>query len=342
MTKLRVAFIGAGSLASRYHYPSVASLPDVELAAVAELNPDRARAAAEKHAIPRTFADYKQMLEEVDPQAVYVIMPPQFLLEPVTHALRQGRHVFIEKPPGVTTFHARYLAALAERHGCLTQVGFQRRHVPAMTALRRRLEERGPLHTASVSFLKSTRHTDQDAGIYGGSIDPLTSDGIHAVDNLRWLCGGEVERVVSTVRTHTVPGPFPNAITAQVTFSTGAVGLLHFSYVTGRRIFRAEAHSLNVTAIVDADAESTFVADDGQIETVQSSSFGDELGGQPEHWLGFWHEHRAFIDCIKEGRQPNSSFADAVKTMELVDRIYANAVNEAGGTGGASGAGGTA
>jgi virulence factor len=323
MSDVRAAFIGAGALASRYHYPSVADLPDVEIAAVAELNPERARTVTERYGIARTYADYKEMLAEVNPQVVYVIMPPQYLFDPVTYALKQGRNVFIEKPPALTTVQARLLAHVAAEHGCLTQVGFQRRHIPAMTALRRRVEERGPIHTASVSFLKSTRDLNRHAGLYDGAIDPLTSDGIHAVDTLRWLCGGEVERVVSDAKTRYIPGPFANAITAYVTFSTGAVGLLHFSYVTGRRIFRAELHGQNVTAYVDADRESYIVADDGEPEVAPSSSFGKAQGDRPEHWLGFWHEHRSFIDCVKAGQQPSSNFADAAKTMELVDRIYA-------------------
>ncbi|HEV2125771.1 MAG TPA: Gfo/Idh/MocA family oxidoreductase, partial [Chloroflexota bacterium] len=233
------------------------------------------------------------------------------------------RNVFVEKPPALTTFQTKMLARYAEQHGCLTQVGFQRRHIPAMTELRRRVLERGPVHTVSVAFLKSTRRMDQPAGYYEGAIDALTSDGVHAVDNLRWLAGGEVEQVVSHIRTHGIPGPYPNAINAHVTFDNGAVGMLHFSYVTGRRIFRAEIHGENITAYVDADRDSYIVADDAEPEVFESSSFGADTGGQSERWLGFWHEHRYFIDCIKEGRQPNSNFADSIKTMELVDRIYA-------------------
>jgi virulence factor len=322
--RTRVAFVGAGGLASRYHYPSVASLPDVEIAAVAELNPERARAAADKWGVPKTYADYRQMLEEVDPQAVYVIMPPQHLFEPVTTILKQGRAVFVEKPPALTTLQTRVLAHYAERHACVTQVGFQRRHIPALTELKNRVEERGPVHTVSVDFLKATRGPalERHAGIYDGATDPLTSDGIHAVDNLRWLAGGEAVEVTSSVRTMYVPGPIPNAITAHVTFDNGVVGLLHFSYVTGRRIFRAEIHGRNATACVDADRESYFVAEDGEPERYESESFGRVLGGEPHHWLGFWHEHRYFIDCVREGRQPHCNFADSVKTMELVDRIY--------------------
>jgi virulence factor len=321
MSDVRVAFVGAGNLANRFHYPSLVSLPDVDLAALCDLVPQKAEATAERFGVARTYTDYKQMLAEVDPQVVYVVMPPQFLFEPVTYALKQGRHVFIEKPAGLTTFHARLYADLAERYHCLTQVGFQRRHVPAMTALRARVEERGPIHTASLTFVKSTKDLTVHSGFFEGVIDPLTSDGIHAVDTLRWLAGGEATRVVSEARTRLTPGPFPNAVTAHVTFDSGAVGLLHYSLVTGRRIFRAEFHGTNITASVDPDRESSLVADDREPEVRQSSDYGAELGGRPEHWLGFWHEHRHFMDCIKEGRQPSAHFADAVKTMELVDRI---------------------
>jgi predicted dehydrogenase len=321
-SEVRAAFIGAGNLANRRHYPSLTSLPDVDLAALCDLVPEKAEATAERWGVPRVYADYKQMLAQVDPQVVYVVMPPQHLFDLVMTALGQRRHVFIEKPPGLTTLHTRMFADQAERSGCLTMVGFQRRHIPAMTELRRRVEARGPIHTVAVSFLKSTRALDRHAGLYGGAIDPLTSDGIHAVDNLRWLAGGEVERVTSHVRTRYVPGPAPNAIVAQVEFSSGAVGQLHFSYVTGRRIFRAEIHGQNATASVDADRDSFIVFDDGEPEVFESRAFGDAAGGQEEHWLGFWHEARHFVDCIKEGRQPSSNFADAIKTMELVERLY--------------------
>jgi virulence factor len=326
MDKVRVAFIGAGSLANRRHYPSVTSLPDVEVAAIAELNQERAHATADKFGVERVYADYRKMLDEVDPHAVYVIMPPQYLYDLVVTILKQKRAVFIEKPPGMTTLQAREFAYFAEENGCVTQVGFQRRFIPAMTDLKRRVEQRGPIHSVSVAFLKATNNLKQPAGVYGGVIDPLTVDGIHAVDNLRWLGGGEVVRVSSHVRARYVPGPVANAVMAQVEFASGAVGQLHFSYVTGQRIFRAEIHGQNATAYVDADRESYFVADNGEPEVIQSKQYGDALGGQEEHWLGFWHEARHFIDSVKEGRVDHDgpTFAEGAKTMELVDRIYQN------------------
>ena len=40
------------------------------------------------------------------------------------------------------------------------------------------------------------------------------------------------------------------------------------------------------------------------------------------HAYCFFGESRHFIDCSETGRQPDTNFADATKTMELVDSIY--------------------
>jgi len=327
-SRVRVALIGAGMMAGRYHYPSLASFDDVELVGISDLIEDKARAAANRFGIPEqaVYVDYRRMLAETGPDAVYILMPPQILYEPAHHALTRGLHVFVEKPLGLTTTQARMLAYTADEHDCLTMVGFQRRHVPAATALRARIEERGPIHFADVSFLKSTPDLSIPAGFYDGAIDPLTSDGIHAVDTLRWLCGGDVEEVQVQVRQRGVAGPVPNAFSALVSFSSGAVGAVHYNLVTGRRIFRTEFSAVNATAYVDADRESWFAAAGGEPEVRPSIDFGRSAVGpgdepQPQHWLGFWHEHRHFIDCIGSGAQPETHFADAVKSMELVERI---------------------
>ena len=327
--KVRVAFIGAGVLANSIHYPCLASLPDVDIVAACDLVEDKARETAERFGIPRTFTNHEEMLEEVDPQVVYVIMPPQNLFEPAAAVLCQGRHLFVEKPLGMTVKQARMLAYLAQENSCLTAVGFQRRHIPALTELKRRAEEQGPIHQATVSFLKggANRPLDQPAAVYGGAIDSLTVDGIHAVDNLRFLCGGEVEDVAAQVRTRYMPGPFPNEFTALVSFSTGAVGILNFSYVSCIGVFRAEFHGRNVAAYVDAGTQSYIRFGDGEREVYDSKEFGTKEGvtdGDDDsvNWMGFWHEDRHFIDCVKEGRQPLTHFADAAKSMELVDEIY--------------------
>lgn len=159
----------------------MASLSDAEIVALSDLLPDKAEETAKRWGVPKTYAGYEQMIEQEDPDAVYIIMGAQAIHEPVMYALRQGKHVFIEKPPGVTLNQVRTFAHFAEVNGCLSMVGFQRRFVPAMTALKARVEERGPIHSVAVANLKSTANFDAPAA--SGILDQLTLDGMHAVDN---------------------------------------------------------------------------------------------------------------------------------------------------------------
>ena len=208
-SRVRVALIGAGTMANTYHYPSLASFPDVELVAICDLIQDKAQETARRLKIPaeRVYVDFKKMLADVEPQVVYVLMPPQHLYEPAMYALKQGRHVFVEKPPALTTNQARMLAYTAGEYNCLTMAGFQRRFVPAVSALRGRVEKRGPIHFAEVAFLKATAKLSMPAGFYDGAIDPLTSTA-----STRWTtCAGSVAATLSrstpTCASATSPGP---------------------------------------------------------------------------------------------------------------------------------------
>src|ERR1035437_5474089 len=109
-SRVRVALIGGGSMASNYHHPSLASLPDVELVAICDLIPEKAARAAERFQIPAVYSDYRRMPAEVEPQAFSALIPPMYLYEPALEVLKQGRHLFVEKPLSLTIHQARMLA----------------------------------------------------------------------------------------------------------------------------------------------------------------------------------------------------------------------------------------
>jgi virulence factor len=315
--KLRVAFIGCGSLANRVHYPSLDSFDDVELVACCDLLVDRREETARQFGIPQTYADYRQMIEEVAPDAVYVILRPHHLFDTLLWVIQQGLPAFLEKPPGVTLGQTRALAHLAERHDVLTMVGFNRRFIPLLVACRARAEERGPITQAAVAFYK---HMVGQPQYYDGAVDLLTSDVIHCLDTLRWLCG-EVTRVASDVSWHYAD--YPSSFNALLRFESGATGHLLNSYTVGKRIHTFELHSRGFSAFVDADSTAHIYADDGETEELLDTR---EVAGSIDFrvYYGYTAESRHFIDCLKAKSLPQTHLGDAVRTMELVDRIYHN------------------
>jgi virulence factor len=316
-SKVRLALIGAGGMANAVHYPSLAEMKDVEMAALCDLVPDKAQDTAKRFGIPRVYADYRRMLDEVKPDAVYVLMPPHHLFDISIEVMGRGHHLFIEKPPGVNAYQNRQMALCAKRNHVLAMCGFQRRYVPLITTLRKEVETRGPLHTVLVTFVKCAPSV---TAYYNGAIDILSCDAVHAVDTLRHLCGGEVVRVVSDVRA-LMGADSPNAFYAMVKFSSGATGILQTNWACGRRFFKVEMHGSGISAYADPDEAGVLYAD-GKLDG-QSLDPAECAGNKADwHRWGFYAENRHFIDCVKSGKQPCSNLEDTVATMELVDRIY--------------------
>ena len=314
--KVRVAMIGAGGMARKVHYPSLASFPDVEIAAICELDPVRLNDAADAYGVSGRFSDYRQMIEHIAPDAVYSIGPPQYMYDTWVWCLQQGVNLFVEKPLGLTLHQAENLANLAARHGCITQVDFQRRTTPVTVAARNACLERGPMTHAVVRFYKN------DIRPFTVAIDHMLDDGTHAIDTLRWLCGGEVTDIQCQLKR--VGTPDINFITATLAFSTGATGILLASWTSGRRIFSVEMHAPGICAEVDTEGLTTIYADGDTTGTTMTSQ---EVAGSDEFYIfgGFQAKNREFIDALRGGAAPSSGFPDALKTMQVAHRILAQA-----------------
>jgi predicted dehydrogenase len=80
-------------------------------------------------------------------------------------------------------------------------------------------------------------------------------------------------------------------------------------------------HAKGISAFVNPNESAVVYSDnkeEGLIITTKEAAKSDEFA----KYYGYYDENRHFIDCVKEGKQPETSFLDAVKTMELVDAIY--------------------
>ena len=308
--------IGAGRMAQRVHYPSLSSFDDVEIAAVCELDAARMQEAANTYGIAAQYTDYRQMVAELQPDAVYSIGPPQYMYDTWVWLLQQGVNLFIEKPLGMTPHQSNNLASLAAQSGSITQVGFQRRTTPISVAMRNACLERGPIQHAVVRFYKN------DPVPFTVAVDHMLDDGTHAIDTLRWLCGGEVVDIQSVIKRVGVPDI--NFITSTLTFDSGATGILLASWTSGRRIFSLEMHASGICAEIDTEGEARLFADG---DTTGKSFVSQEVAGSDDFYVfgGFQAKSREFIDAVRSKTLPSSHFGDAAKTMDIAHRILAQA-----------------
>jgi len=309
--------VGAGGMANRVHYPSLASFADVDLAGICDLDPVRLQTTADRYEIEHRYSDYRRMIEEVAPDAVYVIGPPHIMFDIWVWMLQEGQNLCIEKPMGINLHEAKVLAYLAEKHNCITQVSFQRRTSPMVVQLRQACLERGPIRHAVCEFYKA------EPKPYLQARDHMMDDGVHAIDTLRWMCGGEIVGIHSTSRRWGTPDI--NYFNALLEFDNGAVGVLMNQWTSGRRIFRVAMHAPGICAEAEHEGEGHLYAD-GDTKGI---AYDTKLVANSDELFvfgGFQAKNRQFIDAVKTGTQPDSNFADAIKTMTVAETILAQAL----------------
>jgi virulence factor len=313
-SRLRVAFIGAGNLATRVHYPSVAESTSAEIVAVCDLDGERRQQVADTYSVRARYRDHRAMLREARPDVVYVVMPPMHLSPIVVECCEAGAHVFVEKPPGVDLADCERMSRAAERNGCLTMVGFNRRFAPVLREARRLVLERGPIVQTMAEFHKGMLASGP---YYGMNI--LRTDVIHAIDVLSWL-GGEAEEVLAV--NQEAFADWESGHAALVRFQGGAVGLLAAHRAGAGRYERFEIHGRGISAYVRApESAEVWIDGDEQARVLD----GRALAGSDDFriWYGYAAETSHFLARVHSGEQPETSITASLRTMRLVEAIAA-------------------
>ncbi|HEX2515770.1 MAG TPA: Gfo/Idh/MocA family oxidoreductase, partial [Chloroflexota bacterium] len=124
---VRLAYVGAGSLAQRVHLPNFTSLPGCRVVALAEVRRALGEAVRERFAIPRLYPDHRALLEDPQFEAVAVSAPFALQGEIARECLLAGKSVFMEKPMAVSVKQAGAILEASRRGGGRLMVGYMKR-----------------------------------------------------------------------------------------------------------------------------------------------------------------------------------------------------------------------
>jgi len=191
---LNVGIIGAGRI-GRIHARSLAFLiPEARAAAIADVDGEAARAAAEALRIPGVFQDHRRILEDPEIAAVAICAPTSLHAALIEEAAAAGKHIFCEKPVAIDL--ARVDAALeaVRRAGVKLQVGFNRRFDPSFARVRRAVAE-GEIGAPQLLHIVSRDPAPPPLSYVKGSGGIFMDMTIHDFDMARFLIGAEVEEV---------------------------------------------------------------------------------------------------------------------------------------------------
>jgi UDP-N-acetyl-2-amino-2-deoxyglucuronate dehydrogenase len=329
----RFGLIGAG-VAAEIHVAAMRTVPGVEVHAIADAVPERARALAARFGIPEVYEDGEALAARAPVDAVAVLTPHHLHLPYVRAAANAGRHVLVEKAIAHTVAAAGELIDACRARGVTLGGVFQNRFTPAARRLRDAVANGGlgrvflasvtvKEHRAPSYFLDSPwRGRKAEAG--GGV---LMIQAIHMIDLLLWVLGMP-RRVVARTGT---------AVHA-VDVEDVAVGLLELE---GGVMAALQA----TTAAVPEEPPSVDIHGERGTATVSGSwghlVFRQRLGGEPEEdeapeprptgpsVAPYAAQIADFVAAVRDGRRPLVDGAEARKALVVVDALYRSA-----GTGG--------
>jgi predicted dehydrogenase len=329
---IRVGIVGFGRVGAR-RADCVIRHPGMELRGICDINPQR---AAKWPAVSFT-TDYNDLVGD-DLDAVFVCTYNNFAPDVVVAALKAGKHVFCEKPPGRCVADVERIQA-AERAsgGRKLKFGFNHRyHGSVMEAKQivdsgrygRVLWLRGVYgKCGSIQFENEWRN---DREIAGGGI--LLDQGIHMLDLCRFFCG-DFDKVQSLVTTSFWKIPFEDNAFVILSNDSGQVAMIQSSATQWKHEFSLEicmedgyVHLQGILSSTRSYGDERLTFARKQLEDTTRA-----FGRPREETIIFdtddsWRLDVAdFAEAIRQDRPITSGNShDALRVMELIQTIYGN------------------
>jgi predicted dehydrogenase len=121
--KLNIAVVGVGGKGSS----DTDHCNSENIVALCDADETMAAGQMKKYPKARFFKDYRRMMDEMSKSidAVIVSTPDHSHAVVATRAIKEGKHVYCQKPLTQTVYEARYLRTLAKKYDVITQMGNQ-------------------------------------------------------------------------------------------------------------------------------------------------------------------------------------------------------------------------
>jgi predicted dehydrogenase len=130
MTKIRWGILGVAKIATTKVIPAMQRASNVEVAAIASRDLNKASTAAAQLGIPRAYGSYEELLADPSIDAIYNPLPNHLHVPWSIRAAEAGKHVLCEKPIALSVAEARELIAARDKAGVKVGEAFMARTHP--------------------------------------------------------------------------------------------------------------------------------------------------------------------------------------------------------------------
>jgi predicted dehydrogenase len=296
---LKAAVIGVGYL-GRHHARIYSTLEGVDLIGVVDASEEARDSIANEYGT-EAYADYRDILERAD--VLSIVTPTVTHYEIAMDCLRAGKGILLEKPITATLEEANSLLQEAHSLGSIVQVGHLERYNPAVITMGNMVKSPYLIEAERVSPYLG-RATDVDT-----TLDLM----IHDIDIVASLLARPAIKSIRAAGSMFVSGNVDSA-RAWLEFDGGAVAILTASRVANekKRLLRVFQGS----ECLELDYQNMKILRKFPEDNMMGN---EEIPIQEKEPLR--EEIVAFLECVREKREPMVSIGDGLYALEIAMKI---------------------
>lgn len=328
---IRVGVVGIGGMGSRWAQVSCHH-PASTLVAVSHLDRRCADACAQALCCDG-YTDWRHIVQRADIDAVVVATPHALLTEVSQAALAAGKHVFCEKPGGISSAEIQRGVDLAERMGLRYRVNFQIRLHPAVALAKRKVDvgEIGGLVFLKAVYGHAGREGYErewwcDKRMSGGG--ELIDQGSHIIDLAHWFLGSFTTQAAFLETGFWPIAPLEDNAFLLLRSVQGTVAQLHASWTHWKKTFRLELYGTEGYLVVNGlggqyglerltQGKRVF-GGEAPRETAQEFP---SAPGKPD--IALQHSWEEFVQSVRQGWDIGQSARNAAVVLRVIERGYA-------------------
>ena len=312
--------VGCGDIAAKRVASALQHAPGSALVTVARARAGLAAEFAERHGARRWHADWREVLKDVEVDAVYLATPVRLHAEQAVAAAEAGKHVLCEKPMALDVASGERMLAAARAHGVRLGVAYYRHHYPVIARLRALLAsgEIGEPVLAHMQAFELFEPGPDDPRAWllrrsesGGG--PMADFGCHRIEVLLDLLGpvAEVHGFPDSVRYK--EREVEDTSVAHLRLRSGAVAVLAVTHAALEPRDTLEIFGTRGSAHVG-------VLNQGGLRVVTAA------GTREEHHAPHPNLHQPlvedFVTAVRESREPAVTGETGLEVARVMSRIY--------------------
>lgn len=310
MNKINVGLIGCGGFVRHTHLANLTNHDRFRLYAAVDINPASAQSIAEASGAEYWTDDVEKVFSDPAVEVVFIATPHHTHADLAIRAARAGKHIYCEKPMGLSEEECQAVAAAVQEMGIKYIAGYNRAVAPFT------LQARELLASLGQPMLIYHRFADYNPYGTGWLIDEKLSggrvigEGGHALDMMCRLAGQDPVRVYAEGGNFAAPSPTgaPDTTVITLGFSDGTSGVLYLSSVANNGFPKEEVQisCANHTIVIYGFERMIVYAPDGEKSfTLPASDKG----------LRAMLDHAASV--FREGAPPPVGIPEAMRASRI-------------------------